>query len=128
MRGFARAILVTAWAAFWLNTALFPCCEVLAAALDDYSNDVSQSVSPTDSERTDQSPFSPCEYTVDAGPAINGAYAGLRTDRVDWEGFAIDASVSAGLTAVSDSKNLAPREYHPPPPLRLYLLTQRLLI
>jgi hypothetical protein len=45
LRGFARVILVLAWAAFWFNTALFPCCEVVAAAFGDHSDDVSQSVS-----------------------------------------------------------------------------------
>ena len=33
LRGFARAGLLVAWLVFWLNTALFPCCEVAAAVL-----------------------------------------------------------------------------------------------
>ena len=132
-----RVAFVLAWLVFWLNTALFPCCEVLAAVFGDRSDDVSQSASDaqssdhsdeTHSQHSHHSPDSPCNDTFNAGPAINGVCAGLPTDRVlEW--FAIDVPVAAGLTAVSFSANLAPRDYHPPPPpLRLYLQTQRLLI
>jgi len=131
-------ILVLAWAVFWFNTALFPCCEAVAAAFDDHSDDVSQSVSAvqpayhtdeTHSECPHHGPGSPCSHTLDAGPAITEMYAGLPTDRVNLEWFAIDVSVAAGLTAVDHSANLAPRDYlPPPPPFRLYLRTQRLLI
>lgn len=136
--GFTRVILVLAWAAFWLNAAFFPCCEALAAAFGDHSDDVSQTASAaqpahhsgeTHSECPHHSPDSPCGCSLNAGPAINEADAGLLTDRVHPEWFAIDAFVVAGLTAVSHSANLAPREYRsPPPPVRLYLHTQRLLI
>ena len=37
-------------------------------------------------------------------------------------------SYSVGLTVVNHSANLAPLDYHSPPPFRLYLHTQRLLI
>ena len=136
--GSVRVILVLAWAAFWFNAALFPCCEALAAAFGDHPGDVSQTApaaqpahhsGETQPECPHHSPGSPCGHTLDAGPAINEADAGLSTDRVNLERFAIDVSVAAGLTAVSHSANLAPREYHsPPPPVRLYLHTQRLLI
>jgi hypothetical protein len=130
--------LVLAWAVFWLNAALFPCCDAVAAAFGDHPDDVLQSVAAappahhsdeTHSDCPHQSPDSPCGHTLDAGPAITAVYAGLPTDRVNLEWFAIDVSVAAALTAVSYSANLAPREYHrPPPPFRLYLHTQRLLI
>jgi len=135
--GFTRVILVLAWA-FWFNAALFPCCEALAAAFGDHRGDVSQTApaaqpahysGETQSECPHHSPGSPCGHSLDAGPAINEADAGLSTDRVNPEWFAIDVSAVAGLTAVNRSANLAPRAYHsPPPPLRLYLHTQRLLI
>lgn len=136
--GFARVILVLAWAAFWFNAALFPRCEALAAAFGDHPGDLSQTASAarpahhsveTQSECPHHSPGSPCGHTFDAGPAINEADAGPPTNRVNPEWFAIDVSAVAGLTAVNQSANLAPRAYHsPPPPVRLYLHTQRLLI
>jgi hypothetical protein len=136
--GFARMVLVLAWVAFWFNTGLFPCCEAVAAAFGDHSGDVSQSASAAPpahhldekhSECPHHSPDSPCGHTLDAVPAIAEVYAGLPTDRVHPEWFAIDVFVVAGLTAVNRSTNLAPREHHrPPPPFRLYLHTQRLLI
>ena len=136
--GFARAVLVLAWTAFWLNTALFPCCEALAAAFGDHSDDVSQSAAAaqpahhpdeTHSECPHHSAGSPCGHIFDAVPAINAVDAGGATDRFNLEWFAIDVSTVAGLTAVNHSANLAPREYQSaPPPFRLYLRTQRLLI
>lgn len=134
---FARMVLVLAWVVFWVNTALFPCCESLAAAFDEHSDSVSQSTSAaqpahhsdeTHSEHSDQSPSSHCDYALDAGLAISGAYAALPTDRVDFHWFAITAPVAPGLTAVNYSAYLALRDYHPPPPFHRYLHTQRLLI
>jgi len=136
--GFARVVLVLAWAAFWFNSALFPCCEAIAAAFGDRPDDVSQSGSAaqpahdsgeTHSECPHHSPDSPCGHTLNAGPATNEVYAGLPTARLNLQWFAIDVSVAAGLTAVNHSATLATREYHAPePPFRLYLHTQRLLI
>ncbi len=137
-RGFARVILMLAWAAFWFNAALFPCCEAIAASFGGRPDDVSQTTSAarpayhsgeTHSDCPHHSPDSPCGHTLDAGPVIDEVYAGLLTDRVNPEWFAIDVPVVAALTAVSHSANLAPREYlSPPAPVRLYLHTQRLLI
>ena len=134
---FARVALVLAWVVFWVNTALFPCCESLAAAFDDHSDSVLQSTSAaqpahqsddTHSEHSEQSPSSHCDYALDAGPAISGAYAALPMDRVDIDWFAITTLVAPDLTTAKHSANLAPRDYHPPPPFRRYLHTQRLLI
>jgi len=131
-------ILVLAWAAFWFNAALFPCCEALAAAFGDHPGDLSQTASAarpahhsveTQSECPHHSPELTCGHTLDAAPTITEVYGGPPTDCVNLEWFAIDVSVAAALTAVTHSANLAPREYHsPPPPVRLYLHTQRLLI
>lgn len=137
LHAFARVIMVLAWAAFWFNSALFPCREAVAATFSGHSDDASQSVSAarpahasdkTYCERSHHSPDSPCDCTLDAGSAISGAYAGLATDRAHLEWFAIDVSVPVVLTGVNHSANLALREYHPPSPFRLYLHTQRLLI
>ena len=137
-RRITRVALVLAWAVFWLNTALFPCCEALAVTFGDHSDSHSQTAfaaqpahhsDESHPEGSHHSPDSPCGHTVDAGPAISGVYAGLPPDRGQWGWFAIDVFVPVGLTAVNHSDNLAPRNYHPPPPLlRLYLRTQRLLI
>ena len=137
LHGFARVILVLAWTAFWFNTALFPCREAVAGAFGEHSDDVSQS-SPaaqsahysddTHSGCPHNGSHSPCDYILNAGPAIDGVDAGLPTDRVQPEWFAIDVSVAAGLTAANHSASLAPREYRPLPPFFLYLHTQRLLI
>jgi len=134
----ARVVLVLAVAVFWFNTALFPCCEAVAASFGDRPDGVSQTTSAappayhsgeTHSDCPHHSPDSPCGHTLDAGPVIDEVYAGLLTDRVNPEWLAIDVPVVAALTAVSHPANLAPREYpSPPAPARLYLRTQRLLI
>ena len=137
LNGFARVILVLAWAAFWFNTALFPCSDAVAAVFGGYSDEGSQPVSAAQladhsdenhSECSDRSTSSSCGCNLNAGPVIDGVYPGLPTDRVYAEWFTIDVSVTAGLTAVNHFANLAPREYQPPPPFRVYLRTQRLLI
>ena len=133
----AHVALVLAWVAFWLNSALVPCCEAFAAAFDDHTDEVSQSVTAakqahhageTQSEKPHRSPDSPCDYTFDTQPPISGVYAGLPTDRVDLEWVATSAPFANSLTALNLPANLAQRDYHPPPPFRLYLHTQRLLI
>ena len=117
--GFAHAVLVLAWVVFWLNSALFPCCEALAAAFGGHSNGVSQSVSAAQpAHRTDEThsecphhnPDSPCNHAPNAGPVIDEVYEGLSTDRVNLEWFAIDVSGAAALAAVSSSANLRPRD------------------
>lgn len=130
--------LVMAWAAFWISTALFPCCEALAAVFDDHSNAISHSVAAeqtvhrvheSNSEQPHQHSDSPCGHVLDAGPEINGIYAGPPAHRVDSEWIAIVGPVATGLIKALRSETLARNEYHPPPPpFRFYLDTQRLLI
>ena len=130
--------LVMAWIAFFLKTALFPCCEVLAASVGDHSDSASHEDSSaqsahhadeTHNEQPHHGPGSPCDYSYSAESAINGEFAGLPTDRVHWEWFATDMAARVGLTVIdhSHSEMLAPREPHSPP-FRLYLRTLRLLI
>jgi hypothetical protein len=137
LRGFARLGLVGAWVIFWLNTALFPCCEVAAAVLGGHADNGSQSASTASpphhsdaahSEPSDHSPDSPCGYTLIAGPPLVGDYKALTPDRFPLEWFAVDAPVATSLTAVNHSAILALARVTPPPSLRLYLRTQRLLI
>ena len=134
----ARVTLVIAWIAFCLNTALFPCCEVLAASVGDHSDSIphegssAQSVHHNDETHSEQphhhGPGSPCDYSYRAESAINGEI-GQPTDRIHLEWFATDVASPVGLTVVnhSHSEILAPREPHPPP-YRVYLRTLRLLI
>ena len=134
---FARAALVLAWVIFWLNTAFFPCCEAIAAAFNDHSDSVSHStpaVQPghhseeTHTEHSAPAPSSHCDATLNAQPAIDGVHGALLTDRIDSDTFAVVTSVALGMTTEIYSASPAPRDYHPPPPFRRYLHTQRLLI
>ena len=136
-RGFARVILVLAWAALWLNTALFPCCEVAAAVLGGNADNGSLTVSagPTlhHADAAHSEPLDPCPVslfgdTLISGLPLVGAYEGLTRDRSPVEWYAVDAPVDTSLTAVNDPANLALAQAAPPPSLHLYLRTQRLLI
>ena len=140
-RSSVRAVMLLAWVAFWLNSVLFPCCEAIAAAADDHSDDQSQSVSATEPlhdadqthpEHSHDSPGSPCDQTLDTGPATIVEYASLPNKRVRLECSANYLSFAVGSSDLNHPAILALRDYHPPPPppatVRLYLRTQRLLI
>ena len=136
----AHVTLVFAWVAFWLNTALVPCCEAFAAAFDGHTDVVTQSISGAKqaqlpdlmhSESPYHSPASPCADAFDAGPAINGVVVGPSADRVDQQWAAIPVIFAVCLTSPNLSGNLARSDYRPPllpANVRLYLHTQRLLI
>ena len=135
LRGFARAGLLVAWLVFWLNTALFPCCEVAAAVLHGHTDNGAQPASAappphhaevTHSEPLDHSPHSPCGFASISGPALAGEYEGLTPDRPPLERFAVDAPVATCPTAVDHSANLA--RAAPPPSPGFYMRTRRLLI
>lgn len=131
-------VMVPAWFVFWVNTALFPCCDALAGAFGGYSDSVSPSATTalpahhadeSQSEVPRHSPESPCDYALNAGPSIiDGESAALPTNRVQLVWFEIATSEAPELTAVNHAANRTPREYHPPPQSRLYVHTQRLLI
>lgn len=135
-RGLRRTVLLLACGTFWLNTFLFTCCDAIGAALDGRSDTVSQLVSDTRPaqdlartrpDRSDQSLDLKCGYNVSALPESVDVAAALRSEFSSPEWFAIDARVAPTLITVSHAENLAPRG-NPPPPLRLYLRTLRLLI
>jgi hypothetical protein len=137
LRAFARVGLVVAWVVFWLNTALFPCCEVAAAILGGHADNESRSASAapplyhsgaTHSELLDHNPDSPCGYALISSPPLVGEYEGLTLDRSSLERFAIDSPLATSLTAVNHTANLALTRAAPAPSLRPYLRTQRLLI
>lgn len=125
--------MVLAWVTFWLNTALFPCCEAFAAAFDDHSDDETQTVSASvhihdgdepRSEHSHHNPGPPCSHAFSAGPAINGEYAGLPAYRVELAGYAVLVPRSFIVIALTQSVVLALRDYHPAPPpatVSLYL-------
>ena len=137
LRGVARVGLLAAWVVFWLNTALFSCCEVAAAVLGGHVDNGSVSASAAlplqhsaaaQSEPLDHSPDSPCGYNLISGPPLVGEHEVQTTDRPPLEGIAVNAPVATSLTVANHSADLALARAAPPPPLRLYLRTQRLLI
>lgn len=136
-RGFARTGLVMAWLMFWLNAALFPCCEVAAAILCDHAGSASPITSvalplhianATHSEPSDHSPDSPCGDVVFARLPLASQHEGMTADRSAPEWVAIDAPVVISSPSTDRTTSPALDRDAPPPPLRLYLRTQRLLI
>ena len=120
-RGFARMGLVAAWAVFFLNTALFPCSEVSAGVLDGRAD-------ATHAAPLDHDPDSPCAFSIGGGPTLVGEHEVLAPDRSPLGWLAIDAPVATSPAAVNHSANLALARAAPPPSLRLYQRTQRLLL
>ena len=133
---FARAVLASAWMVFWLNTALFPCCESLAAAFDGRPDSISQSTpavpahhsDATHAEHPDPTRSSQCDFTLNAEPATDAAYAAPQSDRVHLDWFAVATLAAPDVTAVNHFASPSTIAYHPAPAFRRYLLTQRLLI
>lgn len=130
-RGFARGVVVSAWLAFWLNVAFYPCCEAIAAGVGDQpaAHAHSNAYPAHDSDEThtghpDHSPHPPCDQVVNAVPATFVQAAVLAADHPDLVAIAWDATISArpaavnafGLTAYST----------PPPNVPLYLRDLRI--
>ena len=123
------AVLVAAWAVFWLVLVGQPCCEALAAT-PGHTN--SQSTSDAfhltghahpDGQGADSSPDCP-EVTAPSSGAINSTAA-----TVDRPLVASLASAGLTLTPARDADSLQRELYGPPPPLiALYLRNLHLLI
>ena len=138
LRGFARVGLVMAWAVFWLNAAIFPCCESIAAVVGgDRSVEVAPSDSATpharlsgnaDSEGTDHGLYSLCEQALSAEPALVGEPGVLTSDRFPLDWVAVEEHFALGLTVAAHRPSIALPRAAPPPPPGFYLRTQRLLI
>lgn len=135
--GFARVALVMAWIAFWLNTAIFPCCEAIAAVVGgDHAIEEAQSNATTPharlsgsahSEDLGHDPYSPCEHALGAEPALVGEQEVLASDRFPFHWVAVEEYFSHGPTLGSHRSSVAlPRAA--PPPLGFYQRSQRLLI
>jgi len=128
--------MVLGWVVFWLNTALFPCCEVLAAALSGQGRDVSPSISAAQPGHHPGDPHSgspvhnsdaPCSDSLNPGTPLVGECQALTPDRSP-AGFFAAVAPPTTLTAVTPLATLVLARAPPPPSLRLYLRTQRLLI
>lgn len=136
LRGAARAAMIAAWVVFWLNTALFPCCEVIAAVLGGHADSAMQtSTSAPPSHHSDSThsdpphhgPDAPCDETLSANPLLSGENAARTPERSSVEWSAIDAPVNARF-APTRAESFALARAWPPPLLRPHLRTQRLLI
>jgi hypothetical protein len=138
LRGFARVGLVAAWAVFWLNSAIFPCCESIAAVIGgDHPVEAAKSESAAsqlhrsgdaNSEGPDHGPDTPCEHTLSAEPALVGEPVVLTSDRFPLHWAVLEEHLALGLTTVVHRPSLALPRADPPPLPRFYLRTQRLLI
>ncbi len=120
-RGFARMGLIAVWLMFWLNTALVPCCEVAAAVLGGHSD--TSHLTPLD-----DGPDSPCGYTLTPGPPVVADHYVLTPDRSSLESSAVDVPVATSLAVLHRGAGFTLARTYPPPSLRLYQRTQRLLI
>lgn len=131
-RKFLHTMLMFGWIAFWLNTALFPCCDALAEALDGHVhgstglNDTPHSVG---ADHSHQEPASDCGSALDLGAPSSGEYFAFTSDQLRAGCVLSNVQLTVAPLDVTRSVNLPSRDYHPPPPLwRIYLRTQRLLI
>ena len=133
-----RVSLLIAWAAFWLGTALFPCCEAIAAALGDHPGAVvhqSAEASPhtempgeAHHDCPDGSPGTPCHSLHGSGSAVVGESATASLDRLAHDVPAMAARV---WPASADGRQTTQASIPPPalpPPLGFHQRTRRLLI
>ena len=137
-RRFANTALILGWAAFWLSTAMFPCCDVFAEALDGHRQVAMQTASATqadagayvsDSAHVEHEPAADCDSVLDPGPPSEGQYASFPTDHLYIDCTARELALGFALNGVTQARLFALRDYHPPPPTgRLYLRTLRILI
>ena len=137
LRGLARSGLIAAWVVFWLNTALFPCCEVTAAILGGHADSALQSPSAgqpshhSDSASSEQpapSPEAPCADALSADPPLAGEDGVRVPESSSMEWFAMDAPAATHFTWTHRAESFALARASPPPSLHPHLRTQRLLI
>ena len=132
-----RAGLVAACALFWLGTALFPCCELIAATLGgDRHREVAQSDSATpyvhpsggvQSKGSGHDPHPPCEQTFSDGAVSVEEPAVLTSVRFPLQRVTVEEPHVSGLAAVVHRSSLALPRVAPPPP-GFQQRSQRLLI
>ena len=133
LRRFARVTVVLAWMVFWLNTALFPCCEAVAAGLGGQppvqavsGSHTAHASGETGSEHPDQSHNSPCGVAVSAAAATLGQADVLSAAQPDIVSSASGAAIS--LRPAADSTSTAIPHPAPPPKVPLYLRELRILL
>ena len=138
LRAVRRVSLFIAWAAFWLSTALFPCCEAIAAVLADHHGTVvhqSAEASPhtempgeAHHDCPDGSPGTPCHSLNGSGSAVVGEPASASLDRLAHDVPAMAAVLRpASADGWQTTQASIPRPALPPP-LDFHQRTRRLLI
>ena len=137
-RRFAHWALVLAWMAFWLNTALIPCCEAFAATSGDHASVVVHATPSAEQTyashdvpvvASHHEPDSPCGPSIHEAPATNGEQVGLAFERVNLEWDAAYSLFTNKYFVKSQTANPARFIYDPWPRQPRYdLQTQRLLI
>lgn len=138
LRAMGRVSLLIAWAAFWLGTALFPCCEVVAAALADHHVTVvhqSADASPhtgvhgeANHDCPDGSPGSACHSPNGSGTAVVGEYATASLDRLAHDVPAVAVRVWPASADGHQTTQACVPPSAPPPPLGFHQRIRRLLI
>ncbi len=123
-------VLLFSWLLFWVVGIVQPCCGTLASAHDDdhaishtaslESNELSE-VADTHRHEDDQCPQA---FTADSALLGDAFALPAKTDHSPYL-----AVISYDLPTLTVSKSSNPFDlYHPSPPPRIYLRTQRLLI
>jgi len=139
LRGLARAWLVAVLAVFSLNSALLPCCEVVAAVLGGHAGNgsptpsaapVAHHSSPSHSEPSKHDHGLPCGDKLSSVPAIVGEHAVLISDRPVQIYLADNVPVARSHATEAHPTSLsgALARAAPLPSLALYMRTQRLLV
>jgi len=131
LRGFARQILVLAWVAFWLNTAIFPCAQTFAAVFGEHSesqpvagHQAAQDCHDDQPHQLGRNPYSPCGSFLSANAVTISQSALLPTEHTPSKSIAPAADVSP--VALNIVNRFAPHEI--PLPVRLYWPELRLLL
>lgn len=129
LRKYARAIALFAWGAFWLNAALFPCCQAIAASSGEHDINIVNMVavdhvlSDCDDDHPGEpgqkSPHLPCSSFASASPAAINQAAPLDTDHDRLQPIAT-VIVSVLVPPAPDRASRFPA-YSTPPPIPLYL-------
>lgn len=134
--GVARAGLIVGWLVFWLNAALFPCCDAMAAILSGHaeggmrpSSSASSSPHPEyeNSESSDQCPDAPCGEKLGSVPVPAGKFEVNPPDRSPAVRIAADLAVAMPVEHVFRAPKIGVSRA-PPSSLRHYLRTRRLRI
>ena len=129
-RSRAASVLLFGWLLFWIVGIVQPCCTALASSHDD-DHALSQNVSSESTEfsaaaDTHSHEDDQCPQALPADTALLGD-AFILPAKADHSPYLVVISYAVTNLRVSTSSN--PFDlYHPSPPPRIYLRTQRLLI